>query len=184
MFCCTSVWLGTSICRASWVGQHAVMVSWRQIRRRFYESFEFKMPFDIDEFNQIKPYILCLLHTNLALVGKQFDDLNLVLSLLKWDFHIICISDKIGNSVTTVDLDGYHLFILPHWNFKWFKNLRFTLKGAILKFNFADNYNNNNNYNDLFPSKIGLACWWGLKYSLSIPRWCSGCLASVRIIYF
>ena len=53
---------------------------------------------------------------NLASFGKHFDDLNLILSLLKFDFHIIGISEhKIHkndcNSMTNIDLDGYHPFV-------------------------------------------------------------------------
>ena len=74
---------------------------------------------DIHQFNQIKPdsiSYLGLLRTNLASIGKHFDDLTMVLSLLKFDFHIIGISEhKIqtndGNSVTNVNLDGYHPFV-------------------------------------------------------------------------
>ena len=74
---------------------------------------------DIHQFTQIKPVpisSLSLMHTNLASFGKHFDDLNLILSLVKFDFHIICISEhKIHkndcNSMTNIDLDGYHSFV-------------------------------------------------------------------------
>ena len=47
----------------------------------------------------------------------------------------------------------------------------------------------NDNYNNLFPSKKGLACGRGssIVYNyicLSILRWYSGCLARVRLIFF
>ena len=51
---------------------------------------------DIHHFNLIKPdpiSSLGLIRTNLVSIGKHFDDLNLVLSLLKFDFHIIGISE-------------------------------------------------------------------------------------------
>ena len=68
---------------------------------------------DIHQFNQIKPdpiSSLGLMHTNLAPIGKHFDDLNLILSLLKFDFHIIGISEhKIHkhdcNSIRNIDFD-------------------------------------------------------------------------------
>ena len=68
------------------------------------------------QFNQTKPdsiSSLGLLHINLASISKHFDDLNLALSLLKFDFHIIGISEhKIhtndGNSITNI---GYHPFV-------------------------------------------------------------------------
>ena len=47
---------------------------------------------DIHLFNQINPSpdsSLGILHTNIASIGKHFDDLNSVLSLLKYKFHII-----------------------------------------------------------------------------------------------
>ena len=75
---------------------------------------------DIHQFNQIKPdpiSSLGLIHTNLASIGKHFDDLNLVLSLLKFDFHIIGISEhKIqkendDNSFSNINLEGYHPFV-------------------------------------------------------------------------
>ena len=59
------------------------------------------------------------MHTNLASIGKHFDDLNLILSLLKFDFHIIGISEhKIHknyyNSTTNIDLDDYHPLVFDH----------------------------------------------------------------------
>ena len=74
---------------------------------------------DIHQFNQIKPdpiSSLSLMHTNLTSIDKHFDVLNLILSLLKFDFHIIGISEhKIHkndcNSITNIDSDGYHPFV-------------------------------------------------------------------------
>ena len=77
----------------------------------------------IHQFNQIKPdpiSSLGLIQTNLASIGKHFDDLNLVLSLLKFDFHIIGISEhKIqkkndDNSFSNINLEGYHPFVNPY----------------------------------------------------------------------
>ena len=58
---------------------------------------------------------LGLMHTNLASIGKHFDDLKPD-PLLKFDFHIIGISEhKIHkndcNLNTNIDLDGYHPFV-------------------------------------------------------------------------
>ena len=75
---------------------------------------------DIHQFNQIKPdpiSSLGLIHTNLASIGKHFNDLNLVISLLKLEFHIIGISEhKIqkendDNSFSNINLEGYHPFV-------------------------------------------------------------------------
>ena len=67
---------------------------------------------EIHQFNQIKSdpiSSLGLMHTNLTSIGKHFNDLNLILSLLKFDFHIIGISEhKIHkndcNSITNIEM--------------------------------------------------------------------------------
>ena len=76
----------------------------------------------IHQFNQIKSDTISslgLMYTNLASISKHFDELNLILSLLKFDFHIIGISEhKIHkndcNSIRNIDLDGYHPFVFDH----------------------------------------------------------------------
>ena len=74
---------------------------------------------DISHFNQINPLpgsSLGILHTNIASIGKHFDDLNSVLTLLKHKLHVIGISEhkintKDVNSISNIDLDGYHPFV-------------------------------------------------------------------------
>ena len=74
--------------------------------------------YDIHKFNQIKTdnaSSLGFIHTNLASINKNFDDLNLVLSLLKFEFHVIAISEhKIHinevNNITNITLEGYYPF--------------------------------------------------------------------------
>ena len=67
--------------------------------------------------NQIKPSpdsSIGIFHTNIAPIGKHFDDSVLV--LLKHRFHIIGISEHNIHkndvmSISNVDLDGYHPFV-------------------------------------------------------------------------
>ena len=74
--------------------------------------------YDIHKFNQIKTNIsssIGLIHTNLASINKIFDDLSLVLSLLKFDFQVIAISEhKIHKndvtSISNITLEGYYPF--------------------------------------------------------------------------
>ena len=74
--------------------------------------------YDIHKFNQMKnesSTTLGLIHTNLASIQKNFDDLKLVLSLLKFDFHVIGISEhKIhkngSNDISNISLPGYYEF--------------------------------------------------------------------------
>ena len=74
---------------------------------------------DIPLFNQIKPdpaSSLGILHTNIASISKHFDDLTSVLSLLKFNFHIIGKSEhkiqkRDENSITNIDLNGFHPFV-------------------------------------------------------------------------
>ena len=74
--------------------------------------------YDIHKFNQIKTNIsssLGLIHTNLASINKIFDDLSLVLSLLKFEFHVIAITEhKIHkndeNAIANISLEDYYPF--------------------------------------------------------------------------
>ena len=110
---------------------------------------------DIHQFNQIKPdpiSSLGLIHTNLASIGKHFDDLNLVISLLKFDFHIIGISEhKIqkendDNSFSNINLEGYHPFVFDptetsHGGTGFYvKDSLVYVKKDDLKFNSPSNY--------------------------------------------
>ena len=110
---------------------------------------------DIHQFNQIKPdpiSSLGLIRTNLASIGKHFDDLNLVLSLLKFDFHIIGISEhKIqkkndDNSLSNINLEGYHPFVFDptetsHGGTGFYvKDSLVYVKRDDLKFNSPSNY--------------------------------------------
>ena len=73
---------------------------------------------DIHSFNQLKPDRLSslgLIHTNLASIKNFFDNLNLILSLLKFDFHIIGISEhkihkNVENPTSNISLEGYYPF--------------------------------------------------------------------------
>ena len=88
----------------------------------YQEDLTFPINFsyhDVHKFNnQIKhdnSSSLGILHTNLASIQKHCDDLNIVLSLLKFDFHIIGISEhKIhkngANDISNISLPGYHKF--------------------------------------------------------------------------
>ena len=110
---------------------------------------------DIHQFNQIKPgpiSSLVLIHTNLASIGKHFDDLNLVISLLKFDFHIIGISEhKIqkendDNSFSNINLEGYHPFVFDPTETShggtgfYIKDSLVYVKRDDLKFNSPSNY--------------------------------------------
>ena len=74
--------------------------------------------YDIHKFNQIKTNVsssLGLIHTNLASINKIFDDLSLVLSLLKFNFHVIAITElKIHkndeNAIANISLEDYYPF--------------------------------------------------------------------------
>ena len=109
---------------------------------------------DIPQFNQIKPdpvSSLGILHTNIASISKHFDDLTTVLSLLKFNFQIIGISEhKIHksseSSISNIDLKGYHPFVFgssetTHGGTGFFihESLVF-IKRDDLKFNSAGNY--------------------------------------------
>ena len=94
---------------------------------------------------------LGLLHTNLSSIVKHFDDLNLVLSLFKFDFHIIGISEhKIhtndGNSITNINLDGYQPFVFDPTETShggtgfYIKESLVYVKRDDLKFNSPGNY--------------------------------------------
>ena len=110
---------------------------------------------DIHQFNQIKPdpiSSLGLIHTNLASIGKHFDDLNLVISLLKFDFHIIGISEhKIqkendDNSFSNINLEGYHPFVFDPTETShggtgiYIKDSLVYVERDDLKFNSPSNY--------------------------------------------
>ena len=70
---------------------------------------------DLHQINQIRPDTnssLGFLHTNLASIGKHFDDLSFVISQLKFNFHVIAISEhKIHtndvNPTTNIEIEGY-----------------------------------------------------------------------------
>ena len=93
--------------------------------------------------------VFCIL--TLLQLGKHFDDLNSVLSLLKCKFHIIGITEhKIHTndvlSVSNIDLDGYHPFVFDatettHGGTGFFisDSLAFK-KRDDLKFNSPGNY--------------------------------------------
>ena len=72
--------------------------------------------YDILEFNKIKPdpsSTFGIMHTNLASLNLHFDDLKLILSLLKFKFDIIAITEhKIlkDSAITNINLDGYYPF--------------------------------------------------------------------------
>ena len=74
--------------------------------------------YDIHKFNQIKTdhsSSLGIIHTNLASINKNIDDLSIVLSLLKFDFHVVGISEhKIHknhiNAISNISLEGYYPF--------------------------------------------------------------------------
>ena len=69
-------------------------------------------------FNQLKPDKLSslgIIHTNLASINKHFDELNLILSLLKFNFDIIGISEhkihkNVENPISNISLKGYYPF--------------------------------------------------------------------------
>ena len=73
--------------------------------------------YHIHQFNKIKPdksSSIGILHTNLASIYLHHDDLLLTLSKLKFDFHIIGITEhKIKDEIPTanIDIPGYHEFI-------------------------------------------------------------------------
>ena len=88
----------------------------------------------------------------MASIGKHFDDLNLVISLLKFDFHIIGISEhKIqkendDNSFSNINLEGYHPFVFDptetsHGGTGFYvKDSLVYVKSDDLKFNSPSNY--------------------------------------------
>ena len=73
--------------------------------------------YGIHDFNKIKhdfQFSLGFLHTNLAFIYKQYDDLSLSLTQLKFNFHIIAIAKhKIKNNIPlqNIDITGFHEFI-------------------------------------------------------------------------
>ena len=74
--------------------------------------------YDILDFNNIKPdsgSTFGIMHVNLASLNLHFDDLKLILSLLKYKFDIIAITEHkllrgIG-ATSNIDLDGYNPFV-------------------------------------------------------------------------
>ena len=73
--------------------------------------------YNIHNFNLMKPDLqssLGLLHTNLASLYKHYDDLLITLSQLKFEFHVIAITEhKIRDStpIHNIEIPGYHDFI-------------------------------------------------------------------------
>ena len=73
--------------------------------------------YHIHQFNKIKPdksSSIGIIHTNLASMYLHHDDLVLTLSKLKFDFHIIGITEhKIKDEIPTanIDIPGYYEFI-------------------------------------------------------------------------
>ena len=72
---------------------------------------------NINSINKIKPdpsSSFGLIHTNLASINMHFEDLQLILSQLKFDFHVIGITEhkihKDNTPTTQIKLDGYNDF--------------------------------------------------------------------------
>ena len=72
--------------------------------------------YDLNEFNLIKPKAnssIGFLHTNLASLYKHHSDLILVLSLFKYDFHIIAITEhKIKEDYPIQNIEIPHIMNL------------------------------------------------------------------------
>ena len=74
---------------------------------------------DIPLFNQFEPdpvSSIGILHTNIASISKQFDDLATFLSLVEFNFQIIGVIEhkiqkRVENSTSNIDLQGYHPFV-------------------------------------------------------------------------
>ena len=71
----------------------------------------------INSINQIKPDPFTsfgIIHTNLASINLHFNDLQLIMSLLKFEFHVIGITEhKIQKDIlptTNIKLEGYQKF--------------------------------------------------------------------------
>ena len=72
---------------------------------------------NIHNFNQIKPDLRSSIgfqHTNIASIYKHHDDLLITLSHLKFEFHVIAITEhKIRHTIPiqNIEFPGYHEFI-------------------------------------------------------------------------
>ena len=98
--------------------------------------------------NQIKPgpiSSLSLIHTNLASIGKHFDGLNLILSLLKFDFRTIGISKHKShktnfNSIRNIEFVGFDNTETSHGNTGFYiKETLVYVKRDDLNFNSPGN---------------------------------------------
>ena len=73
--------------------------------------------YNIHNFNKIKPDVpssIGFLHTNIASIYKHHDDLLITLSHLKFEFHVIALTEhKIMNfiPIQNIEIPGYHEFI-------------------------------------------------------------------------
>ena len=73
--------------------------------------------YNIHNFNKIKPDVpssIGFLHTNIASIYKHHDDLLITLSHLKFEFHVIALTEhKIRHSIPiqNIEIPGYHEFI-------------------------------------------------------------------------
>ena len=73
--------------------------------------------YNIHKFNNIKPDLsssIGFLHTNIASLYKHHDDLVITLTQLKFEFHVIAITEhKIRDTIPiqNIQIPGYHEFI-------------------------------------------------------------------------
>ena len=72
--------------------------------------------YDLHQFNnlRIKPSALGICHTNIALLNAYHEDLKLALSLLKFKFQIIGITEHKLNELLPledIEIPDYHKFI-------------------------------------------------------------------------